>query len=218
MKQGPFLWTVLFWQRELTHSSELIGVSFCSHTPQKRERIKTDPVRLASFAVGPVRASQEDLERALTGKVTAHHRFLLGEHLRQIEHLDEAIKRVSEEIARRFTPPEPPTEDEPNAGTSEQSVEPSEATPFPQASAPLGWQEAIKLVDEITGISEQVAQGLLAEIGVNMDQFPSAKHLASRVGIVRCITRLNIPGTARKNSKGGSWVTGLPGVERQRGP
>jgi transposase len=139
---------------------------------------ETDAVKLASFALGRVRASQEDLERALTGKVTAHHRFLLGEHLRHIEHLDEAIRRVSEEIARRFTLPEPPSEDEESAtAVSEQSHPPA------QASAPLSWQEAVKLVDEITGISEQVAQGLLAEIGVNMDQFPSAKHLASWVGM-----------------------------------
>ena len=145
---------------------------------------ETDPVKLASFAVGRVRASQEDLERALTGKVTAHHRFLLGEHLRQIEHLDEAVKRVSEEIARRFTPPEPPTEDEEQSpATSEQTSDPTFATPFSEASASLRWQEAVKLVDEVTGRSEQVAQGVLAEIGVNMDQFPSAKHLASWVGI-----------------------------------
>ena len=139
---------------------------------------ETDAVKLASFALGRVRASQEDLERALTGKVTAHHRFLLGEHLRHIEHLDEAIRRVSEEIARRFTLPEPPSQDEESAtAVYEQSYPPA------QASAPLSWQEAVKLVDEITGISEQVAQGLLAEIGVNMDQFPSAKHLASWVGM-----------------------------------
>ena len=41
---------------------------------------ETDPRRLANFAVGRVRASQEQLERALTGNVSAHHRFMLGEH------------------------------------------------------------------------------------------------------------------------------------------
>ena len=41
---------------------------------------ETDPVRLASFAVGRVRASKEELEAALTGKVTAHHRFMLTAH------------------------------------------------------------------------------------------------------------------------------------------
>src|SRR6266699_1379203 len=145
---------------------------------------ESDPVKLASFALGRVRASQEDLERALTGKVTAHHRFLLGEHLRQIEHLDEAIRRVSEEIARRFTLPEPPAEEDGRShAASEPTTEASDTPPTSGVSAPLSWQEAVRLVDEVTGISEQVAQGLLAEIGVKMEQFPSPKHLASWVGI-----------------------------------
>ncbi len=145
---------------------------------------ESDPVKLASFALGRVRASQEDLERALTGKVTAHHRFLLGEHLRQIEHLDEAIRRVSEEIARRFTLPELPAEEDGRShAASEPTTEASETPPSSGVLAPLSWQEAVRLVDEVTGISEQVAQGLLAEIGINMDQFPSSKHLASWVGM-----------------------------------
>src|SRR6266699_2811490 len=69
---------------------------------------ETDPGRLASLAAGRVRASQEELEGALTGNVTAHHRFMLGEHLKQIDTLERAIGRVSGEIARRFTLPEPP--------------------------------------------------------------------------------------------------------------
>lgn len=146
---------------------------------------ETDPVRLAALAVGRVRASQEALERALTGKVTAHHRFMLGEHLTQIEHLDEAIGRVSEEIARRFTPPEPPTEDgneEPDS-LSQTARATHEPPPSSGKPAPLSWQQAVEIIDRITGISERLAQGLLAEIGINMDQFPSAKHLASWVGM-----------------------------------
>ncbi len=146
---------------------------------------ETDPVRLAALAVGRVRASQETLERALTGKVTAHHRFMLGEHLTQIEHLDEAIGRVSEEIARRFTPPEPPPQDgdeetEPPSQHASATHEPPQSSGKP---APLSWKQAVEIIDRITGISERLAQGLLAEIGINMDQFPSAKHLASWVGI-----------------------------------
>jgi len=146
---------------------------------------ETDPVRLAAFAVGRVRASQEALERALTGKVTAHHRFLLGEHLTQIEHLDEAIRRVSEEIARRLSPSEPPTPepDEENQSVSQNACESSESPLSPGPRPPLSWQQAVEIIDQITGISQRVAQGLLAEIGVNMGQFPSAKHLASWGGI-----------------------------------
>lgn len=146
---------------------------------------ETDPMRLADFAAGRVRASRETLERALTGKVTAHHRFLLGEHLTQIEHLDEAIGRISDEIACRLTPPEPPP---PAEGEESQSGSPSATEPGLSASPTgspslLNWQQAVELIDQITGISQRVAEGLLAEIGVNMGQFPSAKHLASWVGI-----------------------------------
>src|SRR5947207_9087651 len=82
---------------------------------------ETDPHRLASFAVGRVRASQEQLERALTGKVSAHHRFMLGEQLKQIENLDAAIKPVSQHIADRFREPDTnPTKEKP------ESAEPKE--------------------------------------------------------------------------------------------
>lgn len=37
---------------------------------------ESDPVRLASLAVGRVRASQAELEAALTGTINEHHRFL----------------------------------------------------------------------------------------------------------------------------------------------
>ncbi|GAC1444924.1 MAG: hypothetical protein NVSMB52_04770 [Chloroflexota bacterium] len=118
---------------------------------------ETDAVRLASFAAGRVRASQQDLERALTGKVTAHHRFMLGQHLQLIENLDEAIRRVNEELARRFTPPEPPTEEEEQPPTLEQVLESPEPAPSSAEAAPLSWQEAARLIDQVTGISERVA-------------------------------------------------------------
>lgn len=145
---------------------------------------ESDPVRLASLAVGRVQASQQQLERALTGNVTAHHRFLLGQHLALIKHLDEAIRRVTEELARRFTPPEPPAQQEHlRTPTDAPLSDAPETTPPSDESASLSWQEAVELIDQVTGISQRVAQGLLAEIGIKMEQFPSAKHLASWVGI-----------------------------------
>lgn len=147
-------------------------------------RGETDPGQLAAFAVGRVCASQEDLERALTGKVTSHHRFMLGQHLQQIEHLDAAIGQVSQEIAKRFTPPDPPDEEREHLlPPSHEATESDKPFLRPEESPPLSWHEAAQLIDEVTGISERIAQGLLAEIGIEMSQFPSSKHLASWVGM-----------------------------------
>jgi transposase len=45
------------------------------------------------------------------------------------------------------------------------------------------YQEAVDLCTTIPGIEAVAAANLIAEIGVNMDQFPSAAHLASWAGV-----------------------------------
>ena len=45
-------------------------------------------------------------------------------------------------------------------------------------------KEAVELLDSIPGVGTEVAQVIVAEIGVRMEQFPSAGHLASWAG--RC--------------------------------
>jgi transposase len=145
---------------------------------------EADPHRLAALAQGRVRASEEELVRALEGRVTPHHRFMLGEHLRHIEEVEAAIQRVTDEITRRFTPPEPPAE------AQDADQEPAEAgraaggqavsTPEP---ATLSWQEAVHRIDSVLLINERAAQAILAETGLQMGQFPSAKHFASWIGV-----------------------------------
>jgi transposase len=46
-----------------------------------------------------------------------------------------------------------------------------------------GEVELIELLDEITGVGKQSAQVIVAEIGTDMEQFPSAEHLASWAGL-----------------------------------
>jgi len=64
----------------------------------------TDPVELAGLARGKLRVKREQLERALRGQFGPHQRFLLAEQLTHIDTLDEAIARVSNEIAEQMRP------------------------------------------------------------------------------------------------------------------
>jgi transposase len=53
------------------------------------------------MAKGKLKKKVDLLEKALNGKLTDHHRFLLGMHLENIDHLARQIKKVDEEIQRR---------------------------------------------------------------------------------------------------------------------
>jgi transposase len=63
-----------------------------------------DAAALADLAVGQLRRKRPDLEQALTGRVSAHQRFMLAQHLAHVDFLDEEIAAVGEEIAERLRP------------------------------------------------------------------------------------------------------------------
>ncbi len=59
---------------------------------------------LAELAEGRLREKLPQLERALTGRFGAHHRFLVAEHIAQLDFLDATIERLSREVAERLRP------------------------------------------------------------------------------------------------------------------
>ena len=61
-------------------------------------RGETDPDRLAQEARGSLRKKAEPLRRALEGRVTDHHRFLLGALMDQLGQLEGLIERYSARI------------------------------------------------------------------------------------------------------------------------
>ena len=65
---------------------------------------ETMPQALASLAHRRVHASTDQLEAALRGRVTKHHRFLLKLHLDQIDGHDAAIARIDEEVNANVEP------------------------------------------------------------------------------------------------------------------
>ena len=193
---------------------------------------ETNPEVLAKLARGKLRKKREDLEQALVGRVDDHHRFLLTSLLTHIDFLDEQVADCNGTIEQFLSAPSDEQAELVSSASDDQRQEqaPVSSTPVGTDSMlaqdrvpedgpklPLSYQQAIALLDSIPGVNQRIAEIFMAEVGTDMQRFPTAQNLASWVGIVRCITRLNIPGAARKNSKGRSWVNGLSRVERQRG-
>lgn len=65
---------------------------------------QTMPQALATLAHRQLRATNQQLEAALRGRVTSHHRFLLRLHLDQIDSLGAAMARIDEEVSANVEP------------------------------------------------------------------------------------------------------------------
>jgi len=65
---------------------------------------ESDPERLAALGSDRLQCSREQLQEALHGRLTAHHRFLLSQHLAMVDHLQQTIDRFDLEIERALEP------------------------------------------------------------------------------------------------------------------
>ena len=65
---------------------------------------ETVPQALATLAHRRIHATTEELEAALRGRVTTHHRFLIKLHLDQIDAIDAAIQSIDKEVDGNIEP------------------------------------------------------------------------------------------------------------------
>jgi len=110
--------------------------------------------KISDYAKGRLKSKKAELQRAVAGRLTTNQRWVLSELLDKYEQSDEAIKRVEARLR--------------------EEVE-KNADPFVR--------EAVILLQTIVGIGETVAWVIVSEIGVEMAQFLSAKHLSSWAGM-----------------------------------
>jgi len=168
---------------------------------------ETDPKVLADLARGRLKAKRVELEEALVGTIKPHHHFLLTEYLGHIDRLDQSIRHVGAEIEARMGPLLVPEQ------TTSKQAHPEEPTPEkasePPIKEPLSLAQAVVLLCSIPGISRRAAEGILAEIGLNMDRFQSAKHLASWAGM--CPGNHESAGKrlSGRTNKGSPWLRKL---------
>jgi transposase len=141
---------------------------------------QTDAEVIADLARGQMRSKIPELEKALTGIVQPHHRFVLAQQLDHIDFLDEKVETLSLRIEQQLETMNWPDEPSPPGagdGTEEGTLVADES------ELPLTWNAAVALLDTIPGVNRRVAEVMLAEMGLDMNQFPTADHLASWAGL-----------------------------------
>jgi len=115
---------------------------------------ETDAKKMSHLARRTLKRKQPQLQQALAGRMTEAQRWVLGQLLDQYDQSEAALRRVEERLTQQV-----------------------ESSPDPFVP------EAVKLLDTIPGVGETVAQIIVAEIGVDMERFPTDHHLASWAGM-----------------------------------
>ena len=73
------------------------------------------------------------------------------------------------------------------------------------------WEEAVALLDTIPGVGRTAAATIVAEIGAEMRQFPTAKHLASWAGVCPGTKQSGEKRGRAKVTKGNRWLRAVLG-------
>jgi len=137
-----------------------------------------DAEALAELAQRRLRAKLPQLREALNGRLSDHHRFLLGLHLQHVEQLEKLLEQLTTRIATHLEPPPD------GGGGHEVSPPPGEsvsAVADPATPGPL--EEGVRRLMTIPGVGRQTAEVIVAEIGVDMTPFADAAKLASWAGL-----------------------------------
>jgi transposase len=202
--------TTRHWQRlEKLLEDALIKISVVASkldTLSTRDMIEAlirgerDPHVLAEFARGRMRGKRAALVEALTGRFDEHHAELARMLLDQIDALNRQIDTLTTRIEATIATI-------PTAGAVDTNPN------HPGHGHPVSGKEltAIERLDEIPGISPLGAQIILAEIGLDMTRFPTARHLTSWAKLTPRTIQSGATHRAGKTGKGNPYLKGLLG-------
>jgi transposase len=159
-----------------------------------------DPQVLAGYARGPMKRKHAALVKAFTGMAFGpRHAFTAGSHLQMIDHLDAEIAalgaRVREHVAQI-----------PAAWGVDADGSTGPAAGLGPGAAVL---PAVRRLAEVPGISDDIAIGLIAEIGLDMSQFPTPAHLVSWAGMVPVASQSGPRKRRGKKGQGNSYARRL---------
>ena len=158
-----------------------------------------DPQVLAGLARGRMRLKHAALVQALTGKFDDHHAELAKILLGQIDQLTAQVSHLTSRIEELIA-----------AIPAAQGVDP-DGTAGPHAGAGPGAPvlPALDRLDEIPGISRATAQGIIAEIGLDMTRFPTPGHLVSWAKLSPRTIQSGASSRSGRTGKGNAYLKGV---------
>jgi transposase len=178
-----------------------------------------NPRVLAGLARGRMRSRQAALEQALTGQFDDHHGELARMLLDQIDALTTQIDRLTTRVEELIAAiPAAQATHGPDDSPGEHTHSPADAdraTPIAggstQAPVPHTRLDAIRRLDEIPGIGADLAQVILAEVGLDMSRFPTAGHLVSWSKLCPRTIQSGSMNRSGKTGKGNPYLRGALG-------
>ncbi len=163
---------------------------------------QTDRAQLADLAKGRLREKLPQLQEAVWGSFGAHQRFLVGQQLAHIDDLEKSLAAVGAEIERRLaTPPEPP---QPGEKVEAATAETARESGGEAAVTPA--QEAMARLMTIPGVGRRTAQLLVSEVGLEMERFPTHRHLGAWSGMAPGNHESAGKRKSGKTRKGSRWL------------
>ena len=162
-----------------------------------------NPRVLVELAHPRMSAKRPALIEALNGRFDAHHADLARLLLDQIDTCTTNIARLTASIERAIDAlpdPHPPTE----------PPTPPEDIPV-VGHDPASRVGVIERLDEIPGIAERAAQIIVAEIGLDMAQFPTPAHLVSWAKLAPLTVQSGERTRPAKTGKGNRYLKGVLG-------
>lgn len=130
-------------------ATDVFGVSGKAMIMALLEKNEPSPDEIKSMTKGRLRNKIGLLIKAMDGRITDHHRFLLKMHFEHLESISGQISELDKEISRKLEP----------------------------------FEKEFELIQTHPVISEVIGASVIAEIGVDMSQFPDEHHLSSWAAI-----------------------------------